>query len=551
MLSHLSISNYAIADHLELEFDGGMTVITGETGAGKSITLDAIGLAMGDRADSKAVRAGADKAEIFAGFDISANKPASHWLEERELHHGEELLLRRVIFADGKSRAYINGKPATAQDLKSLGACLVDIHGQHDHQSLLKKDAQRQLLDNYAGCQDAVSALGQQVKTARKLAASIEEAQNRNQEKTARVQLLSYQVEELEQLGLCEGEVEQLEAEQTSLANAESILAASHQALQLTQSEDQGAGSALSQAVRLLEQMPQRSDSLTEALELMHSAHIQLEEAAHAISHHIDSFEVNPLRLQEVEQRLGVIYDIARKHQVKPAELPALAHSLNEELAALDPADEKLKAMTEELADLQKFIDKSAASLRNKRQKAAKKLATAVNKLLKQLCMENCQFELALTPLEETGLYGSETIEILVSTNPGQPAQPVSKIASGGELSRIGLAIQVATTDTTSIPTLIFDEVDAGIGGAVAEVVGNLLRQLGDRCQVFCVTHLAQVACKGHHHYIVSKQANKKSTATQVDRLNENDKVSEIARMLGGIAITDQTLAHAEEMLQH
>ena len=549
MLTHLSISNYAIADQVDLEFDRGMSVITGETGAGKSITLDALGLALGDRADRKSVRHNADRAEIYAGFDISDNPIATAWLKQQDLAQGEELLLRRVIHTDGKSRAYINGKPATLQDLKTLGGALIDIHGQHDHQSLLKRDTQRKLLDDYAGTHGLCDKVGELVRSSRQLRQQIEQLRNQDQEQTARIQLLRYQVDELDQIELAQGDVEQLERQQKELANAEDILASSQRVLQLCSGDDSGANHAVSQACRLLEQIPQRSKPLEDALQLLQSAHIQLEEAEQSLQHHVESFEINPLKLQQVEQRLSTIYQIARKHRSKATELPLLTEQLRQQLDALDGGDEKLEQLELQLASLHSRLQQQTSRLSQKRSKAATGMAKAVNKLLKDLCMQHCQFEIHLAALEEPAIYGMENPELRVSTNPDQPTQPLAKVASGGELSRIGLAIQVATTHTSHRPTLVFDEIDAGIGGGVAEVVGMLLRQLGKQCQVICITHLAQVACQGDHHFVVAKQARSKSTTTRVNRLQQDDKVSEIARMLGGIAITDQTRAHAREML--
>lgn len=548
MLAHLSIANYAIADQIDLDFEPGMSVLTGETGAGKSITLDALGLALGDRADSKSVRAGSDKAEVHAGFDLSSNPAASDWLRERDLYQGEELLLRRVIKADGKSRAFINGKPATGQDLKSLGALLIDIHGQHEHQSLLKREHQRKLLDDYAGTSPLAGEVASLARECSRLQEHIEALRNQGQEQTARVQLLRYQVEELEQLELASDEIGRLEQEQKALASAEDVLAASHQALQLSGNDD-GAGTLVGQACRLLEQIPQRSEALQDALLLLEGAHIQLEECEQSLRLHIDNTEVNPLRLQEVEQRLSTLYQVARKHRVTPTELAGHTESLRQELEQLDGSDEKLEQLEAQLSTLQARLLEQARQLSTKRSKAAGKLGRAVNKLLADLCMEHCRFEVALEGLDEPTVYGLENPELRVSTNPGQPAQGLAKIASGGELSRLGLAIQVAATRSNHRPTLVFDEVDAGIGGGVAEVVGNLLRRLGQQCQVLCVTHLPQVACQGHHHFVVAKQVRRKRTQTEVVQLQADDKVAEIARMLGGIAITEQTRAHAREML--
>jgi DNA repair protein RecN (Recombination protein N) len=549
MLTQLNISNYTITERIDLNFDRGMTVITGETGAGKSITLNGLGLALGDRADSKAVGPHADRAEIYAGFDISVNSAAQAWFDERDMPRSEELMLRRVIYADGKSRAYINGKPATLNDIKSLGTTLIDIHGQHDHQSLLKRDNQRLLLDAYANTEALARQVTDQVHQCRQLERTIDTLKNQDEAQTARLQLLRYQVEELEQVNPAPDELKQLEHEQRALATASDNLTASHQALRLCRDDQHGASTILQQAAKALEQLAEHDGGLTEVWQLLDSARIQVEEAEQSLQAHIDAVEVNPARLEQVEKRLSSIYQIARKHRVQADELPALWRSLGDELANLDGGEEKITQLESQLETLAIKRDQLAAKLSQRRRKAATHLCDEVNQLLGQLSMPHCHFQIAQTPLAEIGPHGSEHIEFVSCNNPGQAAQPISKIASGGELSRIGLAIQVATSHTSGTPTLIFDEVDTGIGGGVAEIVGNLLSQLGQGCQVFCITHLAQVACKGDHHFVVAKQASEHCILSEINQLKNEDKITEIARMLGGIAITEQTLAHAAEML--
>lgn len=549
MLEHLTISNYAIAADIDLEFGEGMTVITGETGAGKSITLDALGLALGDRADSAAVRAGAKRAEVTAAFDVADSPAAKTWLAERELTESDDCILRRVVSAEGRSKAFINGRPVTLQELRELGETLIDIHGQHAHQRLMHRSAQRELLDAYAGA----TVLAEEVRTLFSelldKRTTLERVLANSEEQNAKFQLLSYQVGELDRLDLGDGELDALDEEHKGLANAEEILAASHRALEAATGEDGAAAILLRHAIGQLEHLPQRSHALEEALQMLNSAAIQVDEAAASIQSHVDGFEIDPERLAAVEERLSAIYDIARKHRVPPAELDALAATLRAELAELDGGDERIAALERELTELQARYDESAAKLSAKRKRAAAKLQKAVAAQLAELKMGNCSLELQLKPEEQPTAHGRENVEIRVGTNPGQPLQPLAKIASGGELSRIGLAIQVVCTQTQSVPTLVFDEVDAGIGGGVAELVGNLLRRLGEHGQVFCVTHLPQVACKAHHHYVVSKDDGKRVTATRMVRLDDDGKVEEIARMLGGIAITEQTLAHAKEML--
>jgi DNA repair protein RecN (Recombination protein N) len=553
MLIHLSVNDFTIASHLEMEFDRGMTVITGETGAGKSIMLDALGLALGDRSDASIVRNGADRADIHASFDISQISDAQQWLSEHDLLAGDECQLRRVITKEGRSRAYINGRPAPLQHLKTLGEMLIDIHNQHAHQSLLKKEQQRKLLDEYAG----LSSLNEQLKNTvqnyqkvnRRLSALTE---NRN-EQNARAQLLGYQVEELDNLNITEDELDQLENEQKLLANGEQTIQATQHALALCKEGELNVSSIVHQAIRSLTEISSKTPALEEAEQLLSSALIQIEEASGELEHHIDSFELDPQRLHEIEQRLNSIYEIARKHKLPPNQLPVLQAQLQQDLDAIIGSDDEIEQLQQQQTELMDSYQKTATKISKQRKTAAKKLQTQVAAQLKQLAMGNCRLTISLNEKSnpQPQASGNEDIAFLVSTNPGQEPQSLSKIASGGELSRISLAIQVITAQTSATPTLVFDEVDVGIGGAVAEVVGNLLQQLGEQGQVLCVTHQAQVASKGHQHLFVSKTANKTSVSTRLERLSDSDKIEEIARMLGGIAITEQSLAHAKEMLSH
>ena len=551
MLTHLNIENFAIASHLDIEFHSGMTVITGETGAGKSIMLDALGLALGDRSDASIVRAGAEKSDIHATFDVSQIKLAKTWLQDRELCAGNDCLLRRVITSEGRSRAYINGRPVTLSDLKTLGNILIDIHSQHAHQSLLKKDQQRRLLDEYAKVSTLKAELKLTVNEYQELSQRINNLSSNRSEQTARAQLLGYQVEELEQLSLSEGELEQLETEQKQLSNAEQILQSSQHALALCKEGELNVINILNQAVRSLTEIPVKSKGLSEAEQLLNSALIQTEEASHEIEHHIASFDIDPIKLQTVEQRLNQIYEIARKHRIRPNEIPAFHQKLQAELNSIAGSDEEIDQLTAKQSELIEHYEQQAELLSKKRLNAAKKLEKQVEKQLKSLAMNNCTFsiELAHKENQQPHLQGREDIHFLISTNPGQEPQALSKIASGGELSRISLAIQVVTAQTTAIPTMVFDEVDVGIGGATAEVIGKLLHQLGQKGQVLCVTHQAQVASKGDQHLYVSKQSSKKTVSTQLQQLADQEKIEEIARMLGGIDITDQSIAHAKEML--
>lgn len=554
MLTHLSIQNFTLVDHLDLDMKPGMTVITGETGAGKSILLDALGQTLGDRAEADRVRTGAARADITATFDTTAIPAAQEWLVNNDLQQPEnpqECLLRRLINNEGKSKSYINGQPATLQQLRTLGEMLIDIHSQHEHQSLLLKDTHRRLLDEFAG----QSELAKQVRLAyREWQSRLEHyihLRDNAAEASARFQLLSYQVQELDQLDLGAGELEKLEAEQRSLANAGEILQGSHELLALCNDDEQGLDINLHRALHILRAMPEKSAALAAAEELLISAQIQVEEARHEIDHHIDTFNLDPARLQSVEERLSAIYDIARKHRVRPEELTELIERLSSELAQLQGGDAKLDQLAQQVDAAQKSYMNLAGQLSAKRQKAAVSLAQLVNAQLKALAMEHAKLSVNLAAVTDKPSHnGLEEVEFLISTNPGQAPKALAKVASGGELSRISLAIQVITAQTSATPTLVFDEVDVGIGGATADVVGKLLRQLGERGQVICVTHLAQVASKGHQHLLVRKKSTKTNAESTLELLEGEEKVSEIARMLGGAKITEQSLAHAREILE-
>lgn len=553
MLVHLAVNNYAIVDHLELELDRGMTVITGETGAGKSIMLDALALTLGDRADSGAVRPGADKADILATFDISDIPEAAQWLDQRDLSSGEpQVILRRVVTAEGRSRAYINGSPCPQQDLRALGEMLIDIHSQHEHQSLLKADTHRRLLDDYAGASDLARQVQLAAQRCRQTEQALQQASDTNDEQNARIQLLSYQLEELDNLSLQDGELEQLEAEQRQLANAELIMQSCQQIINICSESDSGSVlQALTSSLNRLGGLKEHGRSLDEAHNLLSGAQIQVEEAVGELTRYLDHFEADPQRQQQVEERLGVIHDLARKHRVNADELPALQQRLIDELEGIQQQDADRERLAEELVAYREHFQSLASRLSDIRRKAATRLAKAVTGEIQQLGMPGGQVKVELHPLkaEQTPLQGLENVEFLVSANPGQPAKPLARVASGGELSRISLGIQVITAQTSRVPTLVFDEVDVGIGGPTAEIVGKLLRQLGERGQVLTVTHLPQVAAQGHQHLFVRKEQKRDSTRTCIDRLDQEGRVQEVARMLGGVDLTEESLAHARKQL--
>ena len=552
MLTHLNIQNFTLVEHLELELKAGMTVITGETGAGKSIILDALALTLGDRVEADRVRQGANRADITATFDTSAIPAAQEWLEAMDLQqpdHPHECLLRRMLNNEGKSKSWINGQPVTLQQLRSLGEMLIDIHSQHEHQSLLIKDTHRRLVDEFAGQTELAKQVRQAFREWQSRLEHYIHLRDNAAEVSARFQLLSYQANELEQLNLQAGELARLEAEQRTLANAEDILRGSQQLAAFCGDEEQGLSVNLHRALHILRNLPEKSAPLKTAEELLSSAHIQIEEAQHEIERHIDNFNLDPERLTQVEERLSVIYDIARKHRIRPEELPDFITQLNQDLEQLDGGDANLDQLSQQVDQAEKAYRHLAEQLSSKRNKAGTSLAKQVNEQLKALAMENAKLTVSLVPLDKPAAHGLEEVEFLISTNPGQAPRALAKVASGGELSRISLAIQVVTAQTSATPTLVFDEVDVGIGGATGDVVGQLLRQLGEKGQVICVTHLAQVASKGHHHLQVIKTASKKSAESTLMELVGESKVEEIARMLGGMQITEQSLAHAREIL--
>lgn len=551
MLTHLSINNFAIVDQLCVDFQRGMTVVSGETGAGKSIMIDALQLALGKRGDSSVVRQGEKKADIIADFDISAIPQAQAWLDAQELSQDGECILRRVLSADGRSKAFINGRSCPLNSLRELGSYLVAIHGQHEHQNLLQREHHRSLLDNFAkhNALAAKTANHYQLMTAQRK--QLERLLNNSAEQQEKVQLLSYQVEELQQLSVSEGEVEQLELELKTLSQAEEILHSGHSLLAMLDAGDQNhCSSLLHQSIQLQQQLPQ-CERVETAGELLNSALIQLEEASAEISHYLDHVELNPARLQEVEQRLSAIYDLARKHRIDAEQLFTLEPILSAQLAQISCSDEQIEHLQGALHSARETYLNSARKLSAQRTKAAKKLSAHIDKHLHMLGMPNAHFSIQLSEFTEQqySAHGLEDIEFLIATNSGHSAKALAKIASGGELSRISLAIQVATAQSNTTSTLMFDEVDVGIGGGIAEVVGKLLRQLGERSQVMCITHQPQVASQGHQHLFVSKKSSKHTTSTAIIEMTQEQRVNEVARMLGGIDITPRTLDHAREML--
>ena len=549
MLCHLTIQNYTLVNELDIEFANGMTVVTGETGTGKSIMLDALALTLGSRADNAMIAQGSSRAEIHATFDIANNQEALLWLEQRDLGNDHTCILRRVINRDGRSRAFINGVPGTLNDISSFGNLLVDIHSQHEHQSLLKTDTHRRLLDEFGSLTDSAASVLECYQQHRKTDEHLQKLLKETDQGSSRLQLLNYQLGELVELNPAEGESTLLEIEQKRLANIEDIKSYCQEVIQTcTEEEDINVSSVLSRAVDRLTSID--DVALQPVIELLNSSQIQVDEAITDLKSMTRHYEADPERLLEVENRLSTLYSIASKHRVSPEELPALQVSIQKEITTLSNIDEQITMLESELTTLKKRFQKAAGTLTKQRQAAAGALASAVTERLTQLGMTGAELSIQLNTRPEESIHpnGHEDIEFLISTNPDQPHRPLARIASGGELSRISLAIQVVTANTSRVPTLVFDEVDAGISGAIAEVVGAQVRGLGDQAQIICVTHLPQVAAQGHHHLQVSKSLESGRTMTRVIPLKEKSRIEEIARMLGGINVTGQSLAHAAEM---
>ncbi len=553
MLESIQIKNFAIIDSLQLEFESGLTALTGETGAGKSILLDAIKLVAGDRAESDSIRNGEDKADISVCFSVDDSAAANDWLLENEMSADGECVIRRILFANGRSKAFINGYNATLVQLRSLCDLLVDIHGQHEHQSLQKSQIQQQLLDAFIGDSKINDEVKQKYLLYREFHQRLQQAQSGSQEREQRIDLLGLYCEELNQLSLVEGEYETLQLEYRRHSNAGQLIEKIGRVLQLLHhNEDHSIQSALGQCEDELSELVTLDAGLESSHELISAALIQAQEATHELRSYQDGIDLDADRLEALNQRIATMQNLARKHRVEISALPALTAQLDEELQDLNSGNFDLEAIQKDLDKAQQDYLFSALELSRKREQTANLLSEQVSGIMQQLGMEGGRFRIDVkqsTTEQDFKASGIDTINYLVAANPGQPAKPLARVASGGELSRISLAIQVVMSESSRIPCLIFDEVDSGIGGGVAEIVGKKLRLLGKQRQVFCVTHLPQVASQAHHHFRVEKFRNQNATTTEVTALGENARLEEIARMLGGVTITDQTRAHASEMI--
>ena len=554
MLTQLTINNFAIVRQLEIELAKGMSVITGETGAGKSIAIDALGLCLGQRIETSMVREGQERAEICASFFIEPTNPAYQWLQEQELQDSDnpsDCILRRVINADGRSKAFINSTPVSASQLKEIGQYLIHINGQHASQLLLKNDYQLQLVDTFAHHHDLLAQMREDYRVWKNLQTQVKNFQQKVAENEAKKQLLQYQVEELDEFALRPNEYLELEEDQRRLSNSEQLTQLSQSALQLlSENETVSIDSMLYRATQYIDELSELDPRYVSVQTMLNDALIQVQEATSEVQHLASHIEQDPMLLQEIEQRLGQALQLARKHNVKPEELVEWHQKLKAELTALlDFSESEERLILEEKAAFEK-MQHTAKQLHESRCQAAGKLAQQVTHSIKGLAMENAEFFIEVnSDLTKVTANGADNIVFTLRSNLGQQAQPLAKVASGGELSRISLAIQVLTSDQSAIPTLIFDEVDVGISGKTASVVGKLLRQLGDKCQVLCVTHLPQVACHGHHQFNVEKFTVDDKTETKMTALSQEERVPALARLLGGSEITDLALANAQEML--
>ncbi|MDP1540004.1 MAG: DNA repair protein RecN [Moraxellaceae bacterium] len=549
MLSLLKISQFAIVDNLELEFASGFSVITGETGAGKSILMDALGLCLGDRADGSVVRAGADRADVSALFQVGHLEEAMNWLRERELDESDECTLRRTFSRDGRSRAYINGRPATLTDLRQIGECLIDIHSQHEHQMLLRKDNHRLMLDSFADTQALAKQTASQWRDWQAAAERLAHAEKAGAAQSARLEIVQHLCDELAQLALAEGEYETLVQRHDTLANVGSLQEDGQLALNLlSEADGDTAARLLQRALKTLDGHLSLSPALQEAHNLLNSASIQIDEAIPVLRHFLADLEASPLELEQLATRLGQCHQLARKHRVMPEQLPTVFTELTAEIEQLRQAQD-LDLLNQQATQHYNAYYQLAQELRQQRQLAAERFCADIQQFLQGLGLGNARLVLSFTEPAKPGSNGLDDIEFLFSANPGQPLRPLAKVASGGELSRLSLAIQVVHARHSPVPVMVFDEVDVGIGGGIAEVVGRLLRDLGEHAQVFSITHQPQVAARGHHHLRVEKRVIDGETHSTVVTLNHDQRIDEIARMSGGLAITPETRQHAASML--
>ncbi len=552
MLVNLQVRDFAIVHKIAVEFKPGMTVLTGETGAGKSILVDAVGLVLGERGSGQLVRNGAQRAEFSAEFDVSALPAVRRWLEEHALDQDDDCLLRRVVSSEGRSRAFINGNAVTVQQLKALGELLLDIHGQHFHQSLGRKSVQRDLVDHFGELSTIRNETAAAFTKWQSVRQHLEQLQSADADRASRLDLLAFQLQELDALGVKDGELPELQIEREKLKNSGRLADGVSTALSnLSESESAAVSSSLAAAIRSIKALTEFDSELGPIVELLETADIQVAEAADSLQRYRESIDMDPGRRDWVEERLDALQSAARKHRISPDDLVSLCDKLRSEHDDLNHAEERGRELEQELADAEALFMELATALSKKRVKTAKSFSAAVTEAMASLGMPGGIFEAKVSRLNsgEARSWGIDDVEFLISANPGQPPMSLARVASGGELSRMSLAIQVIASSGSEIPTMVFDEVDSGVGGRVAEMVGRRLRELATDRQVLCVTHLPQVASLADQHFRISKVSDGKATRTGVSALNTEERVQELARMLGGVEITDKTLAHAAEML--
>ena len=550
MLRSLQIRNFAIIDEIDITFNDDMTVLTGETGAGKSILIDALSLVLGERGSSNLIRNKEKRAEYTAEFEITKNSHALNWLIDKSLDNENECILRRTISPDGKSRSFINGNTVNLQSLKSLGDLLVDIHGQHFHQSLCKKNVQRDLLDHFAGLSVTKNKLKRIFNEWKELSDKIAKMIEGNTNKEDRIDLLSFQLKELDELALKSGEYDSLNSEFKKISNIEKINKGINSLIDCLQSNEiTNVEQMLNDSIKNIDTLATFDNSLEETKNLLSEAEINVSEAIGNLSRYGESIDYDNQKSREIEERINTIISLSRKHRADPDELIDTKIQIEKELSELNNSQTSIDEAERHLSDLRKKYDDLASELTKKMSESAKKLSRLVANSMNELGMAGGVFEAEITASNNISQHGIDDITFHISANPGQKPQPLSNIASGGELSRMSLAIQVITSSGTNIPTMIFDEVDSGIGGAIAEVVGNKLKDLGQNKQVLCVTHLAQVASKGKSHLRINKLTDNKKTKIYATQLNPDERIEEIARMIGGIELTEKTREYAKEML--
>ena len=551
MLTALQVKDFAIITSSTLELEAGMTTLTGETGAGKSILLGALGLVLGDRASPSAVRDTAERADITALFDIAESPAVTQWLGDHSMDQDGECILRRVVTRDGKSRAYVNGTPVTVRNLRELGQLLVNIHGQHDHQLITQPDTQRAILDDFGQCNSLLEKVRIVCKSWNNKNQQLSGIKERLEARGDRLDTLRYQLQEFSKLSLDSIDFAAIDQEHRRLANATELKELCTTAMDLLQNNNNAVLSQLSEAQTAIDNLCKNDSSMADIAELLSSARIQIDEAADSLRHYSHSIEPHPERLNELDQILTSAHQLAKKHRIDIPELGAFATGLQQEFEELGSIDESVETLEEELHKIASDYNKAANKLSTKRKKSATQLTKHLTNAMQTLGMKGGVFDIDITvrKQEHPTPSGVDQVVFKVSANPGAALRAMSEVASGGELSRLSLAVQLIASSRNRVPTLIFDEVDTGVGGGVAETVGQQLRQLGDRCQVLCVTHLPQVAAQGHHHIKVSKKSSDKKTLAESKQLTKAESLEEIARMLGGVKITKRTREHAREML--